>query len=211
MNTRLSTTMLLSSLLMGFMLATAPAMAKLPGAGESIIELWKNEFSNLTVSPSGKYISAILRRDDRNTLVIMDRATGNVIPGKSVKYDKRDRMEVMSGQWIKDEIFAYNTFVDDGQRRPGYRGDIFLLHMDKPLNERVWHWKGTYEKRVSKSGDLIRGSLNVLSILPDEKNNILVSNYPYKRRDGGVRPNIYKMNISTLNFDKVKVGPARGA
>ena len=26
-----------------------------------------------------------------------------------------------------------------------------------------------------------------------------------------MRPNIYKMNISTLNFDKVKVGPARGA
>ena len=209
MKTRLS--MLIPRTLIGLMLVTLPAIAKLPGAGESILELWKNEFSNLTVSPSGKYISAILRRDDRNTLVIMDRATGNVIPGKSVKYDKRDRMEVMGGQWIKDEIFAYNTFIDDGERRPGYSGDLFLLHMDKQLNERVWHWKGTYEKRVSKSGDLIRGSLNVLSNLPDDKDNILVSNYPYKRRDGGVRPNIYKMNISTLNFDKVKVGPARGA
>ena len=133
----------------------------------------------------------------------MDRVTGKQIPGKSVKYDKRDRMEVSGGQWIGDEIFAYNTFVEDGKRRPGYNGDIFLLHMDKNVNERIWHWKGVYAKRVSKSGGIIRGALNIISTLPDDEDNVLVSNRPYLRKDGGVRPIIYKMNISTLNFDKV--------
>ena len=40
---------------------------------KSLIELRKDEFSNIAVSPSGKYISAIMRTDDRNTLVILDR------------------------------------------------------------------------------------------------------------------------------------------
>lgn len=211
MKNRLTAFMLLPSIFIGLILISSSSIAKLPGDGESVLALWKNEFSNLTISPSGKYISTILRSDDRNKLVVMDRATGSPIPGKSVQYDKRDRMEVMAGEWISDEIFAYNTFIDDGKRRPGYSGDIFLLHMNKEVNERIWHWTGNYEKRVSKSGDLIRGGLNILSTLPDDENNILVSNYPYKRSDGGVRPFIYKMNISTLNFDKVKVGPARGA
>ena len=197
--------------LLGVLIIASPTMAALPGAGESIVGLWKPEFSNISVSPSGKYISTIIRQDDRNKLVIMDRATGKPIPGKSVYYDKRDRMEVASGRWIGDEVFAYNTFIDDGKRRPGYNGDIFLLHMDKNVNERLWNWRGVYAKRVSKSGGLIRGNLNIISTLPDDEDNVLVSNSPWQRKDGGVRPIIYKMNISTLNFDKVKVGPARNA
>ena len=178
MKNRSSIFMLLASLL-GLLLVTSPAMAALPGAGESIVGLWKPEFSNLTVSPSGKYISTIMRKHDRNTLVIMDRATGKPIPGKSVYYDKRDRMEVSGGQWIGDEIFAYNTFVEDGKRRPGYNGDIFLLQMDKTVNARIWHWKGVYAKRVSKSGGIIRGALNIISTLPDDEDNVLVSNSPW--------------------------------
>jgi dipeptidyl aminopeptidase/acylaminoacyl peptidase len=211
MKNRLSAFMLLPSILLGLILVASPAIAKLPGAGDTILELRRAEFGNLTVSPSGKYISTILRRDDRNTLVIMDRATGKPIPGKSVKYDKRDRMEVVGGDWLSDEIFYYSVYVDDGEYRPGYNGDIFLLHMDQDVNERVWHWKGAYEKRMKKGGAFILGNLDVISSLPLEDDNILVSVYPWKRQDGGVRPVIYKMNLVNGNFDKLRNGPARGA
>ncbi|MCS5594828.1 MAG: prolyl oligopeptidase family serine peptidase [Porticoccaceae bacterium] len=211
MKTRLSAFIFLPSLLIGLMLVASTALAKLPGEGQSILELRRSEFSNLSVSPSGKYISIVMRRDDRNTLVIMDRATGKLIPGKSVRYDKRDNMEVQGGQWISDEIFYYSVYVDDGKYRPGYNGDIFLLHMNKDVNERVWHWTGSYEKRLKKGGNLIRGNLRIISRLPLDDENVLVSVYPWKRRDGGVRPIIYKMNLFNGNFNKVKVGPARGA
>jgi dipeptidyl aminopeptidase/acylaminoacyl peptidase len=86
---------------------------------------------------------------------------------------------------------------------------MFLLHMDKPVNERIWSWKGNYLK--GRGGEKTFGSLGIISVLPNDKDNILVSISPWKRRDGGVRPIIYEMQLTTGNFKRVTVGPGRGA
>ncbi|MFQ3304467.1 MAG: dipeptidyl aminopeptidase/acylaminoacyl peptidase, partial [Oceanospirillaceae bacterium] len=93
--------------------------------------------------------------------------------------------------------------------RPSGSGDMFLLHMDKPVNERIWSWKGNYLK--GRTGEKTFGSLGIISVLPNDKDNILVSISPWKRRDGGVRPIIYEMQLTTGNFKRVTVGPGRGA
>ena len=185
------------------------AAAKLPDDAQMILDLRRDEFSQVEVSPSGKYISAMLRRDDRNTLVILDRKTGAPIDGKSIRYDEKDNMEVAGGQWLSGDIYVYSVFIEDGKYRPGYGGDMFLLHMDKPVNERIWSWKGNYLK--GRGGEKAFGSLSVISALPNDEDNILVSLYPWKRRDGGVRPVIYRMQLTTGNFSMVTVGPGRGA
>jgi dipeptidyl aminopeptidase/acylaminoacyl peptidase len=174
-----------------------------------ILDLRRSEFSQVEVSPSGNYISAILRRDDRNTLVILDRKTGAPIDGKSIRYDEKDNMEVSGGQWLSGDIYAYRVFIEDGKYRPSGSGDMFLLHMDKPVNERIWSWKGNYLK--GRGGEKTFGSLGIISVLPNDKDNILVSISPWKRRDGGVRPIIYEMQLTTGNFKRVTVGPGRGA
>jgi dipeptidyl aminopeptidase/acylaminoacyl peptidase len=151
----------------------------------------------------------MLRRDDRNTLVILDRKTGAPIDGKSIRYDETDNMEVAGGQWLSGDIYAYRVFIEDGKYRPSGSGDMFLLHMDKPVNERIWSWKGNYLK--GRGGEKTFGSLGIISVLPNDKDNILVSISPWKRRDGGVRPIIYEMQLTTGNFKRVTVGPGRGA
>ena len=183
--------------------------AVLPDGAQLILDLDKSEFSQVEVSPSGKYISAILRRDDRNTLVILDRKTGAAIDGKSIRYDENDNMEVLGGQWLSGDIYAYRVFIEDGKYRPYGSGDMFLLHMEKPVNERIWSWKGNFLK--GRGGEKTFGSLSVISVLPNDKDNILVSISPWKRRDGGVRPVIYKMQLTTGNFNRITVGPGRGA
>ena len=185
------------------------AAAKLPDDAQMILDLRRSEFSQVEVSPSGNYISAILRRDDRNTLVILDRKTGAPIDGKSIRYDETDNMEVAGGQWLSGDIYAYRVFIEDGKYRPSGSGDMFLLHMDKPVNERIWSWKGNYLK--GRGGEKTFGSLGIISVLPNDKDNILVSISPWKRRDGGVRPIIYEMQLTTGNFKRVTVGPGRGA
>ena len=86
---------------------------------------------------------------------------------------------------------------------------MFLLHMDKDVNERVWSSRGNFIK--GRSGDRIAGSLNIISTLQYDQERVLVSVYPWKRRDGGVRPVVYTMQLATGNFRKVTVGPGRGA
>ena len=185
------------------------AAAKLPDGAQIILDAKRSEFSQVEVSPSGKYISAMLRRDDRNTLVILDRKTGAPIDGKSIRYDETDNMEVAGGQWLSGDIYAYRVFIEDGKYRPSGSGDMFLLHMDKPVNERIWSWKGNFLK--GRTGEKTFGSLGIISVLPNDKDNILVSISPWKRRDGGVRPIIYEMQLTTGNFKRVTVGPGRGA
>ena len=185
------------------------AAAKLPDGAQIILDAKRSEFSQVEVSPSGKYISAMLRRDDRNTLVILDRKTGAPIDGKSIRYDEKDNMEVAGGQWLSGDIYAYRVFIEDGKYRPSGSGDMFLLHMDKPVNERIWSWKGNFLK--GRTGEKTFGSLGIISVLPNDKDNILVSVSPWKRRDGGVRPIIYEMQLTTGNFKHVTVGPGRGA
>jgi dipeptidyl aminopeptidase/acylaminoacyl peptidase len=185
------------------------AAAKLPDGAQIILDAKRSEFSQVEVSPSGKYISAMLRRDDRNTLVILDRKTGAPIDGKSIRYDEKDNMEVAGGQWLSGDIYAYRVFIEDGKYRPSGSGDMFLLHMDKPVNERIWSWKGNHLK--GRGGEKTFGSLGIISVLPNDKDNILVSISPWKRRDGGVRPIIYEMQLTTGNFKRVTVGPGRGA
>jgi hypothetical protein len=69
--------------------------------------------------------------------------------------------------------------------------------MEKPVNERIWSWKGNFLK--GRTGEKTFGSLGVVSVLPNDKDNILVSISPWKRRDGGVRAMIYKMGTSMVN------------
>ena len=191
------------------LISVSNAFAALPPDAQMILDLRRSEFSQVEVSPSGKYISAMLRRDDRNTLVILDRKTGAPIDGKSIRYDEKDNMEVAGGQWLSGDIFLYRVFIEDGKYRPGYGGDMFLLHMDKPVNERIWSWKGNFLK--GRGGEKTFGSLGVISVLPNDEGKMLVSLYPWKRRDGGVRPIVYEMQLTTGNFKRVTVGPGRGA
>ena len=60
------------------LISVSNAFAALPPDAQMILDLRRSEFSQVEVSPSGKYISAMLRRDDRNTLVILDRKTGEI-------------------------------------------------------------------------------------------------------------------------------------
>ena len=190
-------------------LFSSSVLTAIPPAAQTILEGLRPEFSSTQVSPSGKYISTILRRDNRNTLVILDRKTGAPIPGKSVRYDKRDFMEVLGGQWLAGDIFAYQVLIEDLKERTGRSSDMFLLHMNKDVNERVWSSGGNFIK--GRSGDRIAGSLNIISTLQYDQERVLVSVYPWKRRDGGVRPVVYTMQLATGNFRKVTVGPGRGA
>ena len=118
-------------------------------------------------------------------------------------------MEVMGGEWLSSDIFQYSVSLEIGDYSPFYTGDLFLLYMDKKINQRIWSYRGNYLK--GRKGDKVFGNLNIVSKLPNDDEHVLVTISPYKRQDGGVRPVIYKMELSSGNFDKITTGPGRAA
>ncbi|MEQ3695791.1 MAG: prolyl oligopeptidase family serine peptidase [Pseudomonadales bacterium] len=201
---------MIRTIALGLLLALASMQvnAELPESFEPLLD--GRDFRNLSVSPTGEYFSVVQKRDGRNTLIILSRET--MQPVQSVRYEESDNIEVSYGYWIDDELYAYAvlTEINEGQR-PQDVGDLFLLDVATGDNERIWYYQGNYEDNARGRGDLIRGGMQVLSSLPDDPNNILVSIMPWEKADGGVRPSIYRLELATGDMKKMVTGPARGA
>ena len=62
-------------------------------------------------------------------------------------------MEVVGGEWLSDDIYRYDVTFERGDYSPFYTGDIFLLYMNKKINQRIWSYRGNYMKgrKVTKS------------------------------------------------------------
>ena len=71
------------------------AVASLPESVKTLLNGY--EFRNVSVSPSGKYISLIMKEDERGTLVILNRSTMQV--EESIRYEDDDNIEVRGGSW----------------------------------------------------------------------------------------------------------------
>ena len=187
--------------------AASNAVASLPESVKTLLNGY--EFRNVSVSPSGKYISLIMKEDERGTLVILNRSTMQV--EESIRYEDDDNIEVSGGSWVSENLYKYRVLTEYSEgRRPGDFGDQFIFNMETRKNTRIWNYRGTYLNKALRSGKKIYGRLDILSYLPEDDSNILVAVSPFKR-DGGVRPMVYKLELSTGDLARVMNGPARGA
>ena len=197
----------LGAVLLTSALAVSNAMAALPESIKTLMDGY--EFRNVSVSPSGKYISLVMKEDERGTLVILNRETMKV--EESIRYEDDDNIEISGGSWVAENIFKYRVLTEYSEgRRPGDFGDQFIFNMETRKNTRIWNYRGTLLNKALRSGKRIYGRLDILSYLPSEDKNILVAVSPFKR-DGGVRPTVYKLELSTGDLTKVMNGPARAA
>ena len=120
---------LLTACVSALLMSLSPAYAALPKSVSTLLD--GAEFSNARISPTGEFISVVMKRDKRRTLIVLDRVTMAPIPGKSVRYEDDDDMEVSGGSWLTDTLFAYAVQTENREdHRPSDNGDLFLLDME---------------------------------------------------------------------------------
>lgn len=159
-----------------------------------------NDYWNVRLSPDGKHISALTRRDERNTLVVLDLET--LKPTASVKYEENKKIEISHAEWINSELLYYTisrefTRLEQDSPSP----DLFVLAADGSRNSRLWSFRGNYEDNSKRRGDLLRGWPNVVSLLPDNKHEILLFIASYERRDGAGKGSMIELDLRNGNFD----------
>lgn len=182
------------------------ATAKIPDSIKTILK--GSEFRNVTVSPTGKYLSLVMKQDDRGTLIFLDRKTGKPV-GQSIRYEEDDGIGVSGGSWVAPGLFKYRVTRDSpAGRRPQDWGDQFLVNVETGKNTRIWTYEGVKTNKIL-GGKRVYGSMDILSYLPDDDNNMLVAIYPWQGRTS--RPEIYKFEFSTSDLTRVMTGPALGA
>ncbi len=176
------------------LLSVAPAQAIDEQRLRAFLE--GSDFWNVRLSPDGEHLAAITKRDDRNTLVILDIDT--LEAKAAVKYEESSDIEISSAEWVSDEIVRYSTTRKIAQyESPFLYPDMFLLSVDGKKNARIWSVSGNYEDNKRGSGDLVRGFPWVVSRLKDEDNELLLFVSSFERRDGAGRGGVYKLELDS--------------
>ena len=157
------------SVLKGMVLSLTLAVTNVNGALPKSVStlLDRAEFTNARVSPTGEYISVVMKKNDRRTLIVLDRKTMAPIEGKSIRYEDDDDMEVSGGSWLTETIFAYRVMTENKEdHRPSDNGDLFLLDMEQELPTHAWNYRGNFTNNTLRKGDLISGYMQPISGLP---------------------------------------------
>ena len=188
------------------LIATASAAAK--SIDDSTLEtlLDPYEYSNVRISPSGKYLSLIQTEGEINTLVILDMAS--MKPLTSVKYGekgKTKKLNVCCTRWINDELLSYGATRKlgtlEGEGRTPY---MFLLAADGSRNDQMWTAYGNYENNSQKRGKLFKGFASVESILEDDDDHIMLTVLSWE-----ARPTLARMRLSNGDMKSIRRLPEK--
>ena len=143
-----------------FLIVLAAVVSKL---SNSILEalLDPYEYSNVRISPSGKYLSLIQTEGEINTLVVLDMAS--MKPLTSVKYGekgKTKKLNVCCTRWINDELLSYGaTRKSSAPSRAKVEHRICSsCCITGSRNDQIWTAYGNYE-RTRRSGGKAKGFL----------------------------------------------------
>lgn len=201
---------MLRSLFVLLLITVSPQLA----AAELPIEYFvrAGDYLDVSLSPSGNRLAARVKVDDRVAVVIIDRASGELVGGVRTPTDN----EIYRVYWVSDErlVFSYaeerhgiDFAVGTGELYAvDYTGkNVELLAGVRASDER----RGT--KLRSKKND--QASFRLINVLEDDKKHVLVVEYPWSP-DGRVwsytgekQPVVSRLNVKTGRKKKLEVLP----
>ena len=162
----------------------------------------RSDYLDIKISPDTKHLAARIRSDETVYMIIMrvsDKAiVGGVRPGQ--------KNEVSSVTWINNERVLY-TFAE---KRSGYEvatptGELFATDIDGKRSVMLAGYRAADAKlgRRIQAKENDRASHELLNILPNDKRNVLVIEYPWTLKGRYLydlrerTPIVSKLNIYT--------------
>jgi dipeptidyl aminopeptidase/acylaminoacyl peptidase len=158
---------------------------------------------DMQISPDGKHLSVIFRKNGTELLGILDRKSRKVLSTFGVKGKKRGVGRV---RWANNERLIYNITESYSSNKTVFEtGELAAVNVDGSKHKLIFGYKAG-EKQVGKRRKVIKsayGSQSIIDMLEDDKENILIAFYPWKESGRFWKYNpdaittIYKLNIYT--------------
>jgi len=146
-------------------------------------------FKNLSMSPDGKYIAAIVPKPYTSNLVIIERATRKPIQAFGFGHKKH----IGKFRWLSNNRVLYTkSYETDDSESKGSYGEIFASNIDGSKKIQLFGYTDEKSKLRSKRG--LRASASILSVLPDDPNHILVKSRKWGN-DSDEPTKLFKINI----------------
>jgi dipeptidyl aminopeptidase/acylaminoacyl peptidase len=146
--------------------ATAPPPVEVYSKPETI------QPYSLKLSPTGQYYALIAPRDDRSSLLIVERATNKVTA--NITPDKGQF--IYEFWWVSgDRVVLTMAEKQGGFSEPFSTGELWGINADGKNNRYLFGYRGKETVGTNiKRGGAVNGSAYVLEPIADEKNSILI-------------------------------------
>ena len=166
-------------------------MAKIPPA-----EFAKQSvYVSAKISPDGKKLAVTLESDGKNRLAVLKIKDFSAIGGLQL----RGNESVGEFNWVNNErIVAKILHYKSWYKEPRYFGELVAVDSNGKNSRMIYGYRaGEMQTGTNlKKKKTIRGWADIISLLPEEEDNILISSTPMS--DGGERiPTVFKLNVNT--------------
>ncbi|MFC4698699.1 alpha/beta fold hydrolase [Glaciecola siphonariae] len=160
-----------------------------------------SEFSSAKISPDGKHLAIIIRKDDKRRLAIVKADTLEPVGGA----DFGGKQQVGAFWWANNERIVMQILQSEPwSEDPSYYGELYAINLDGKLGEIIFGYRGG-EQQVGtklKTKEAVRGFADVVNLLPNDEDHILITVKPWSMA-GLSQKTLHKLNINTGDLSSV--------
>ncbi|WP_088212310.1 alpha/beta hydrolase family protein [Shewanella sp. Shew256] len=146
-----------------------------------------NEYSNVKISPTGKYLSAITSVEGKNVLLVLDAKTKKML--NAIRFPSN--AQVGTYEWANSErIVLAKEYLKGWTDVPQYYGELMAVNADGSRKAYLFGYNSGEQQTGSniKKNTPMRATAFILDPLPDDERYMLVNAIPWN-------------NESNLNFE----------
>ncbi|MEL4282631.1 MULTISPECIES: alpha/beta hydrolase family protein [Shewanella] len=146
-----------------------------------------NEYSNVKISPTGKYLSAITSVEGKNVLLVLDAKTKKML--NAIRFP--NNAQVGTYEWANSErIVLAKEYLKGWTDVPQYYGELMAVNADGSRKAYLFGYNSGEQQTGSniKKNTPMRATAFILDPLPDDERYMLVNAIPWN-------------NESNLNFE----------
>ncbi len=200
------------------MLGAAPSRAdvRIPVATDALIPVEnfvrRAELENVTISPGGQYVAAIVPLEDGSTILyVMERATMKRSAAiKGVTGNVVDRYWWVNGTRLVASIAEKLGGVD----RPQPTGELFAVNADGSGATQLFGYRGAGEtgSRIKRGGEKRLASATVIDLVPGDDRHVLIETIDWAIVGGAARapttpPNVELLDVYNGTTHQISAGP----
>ncbi|MFB2801023.1 alpha/beta hydrolase family protein [Shewanella seohaensis] len=146
-----------------------------------------NEYSNVKISPTGKYLSAITSVEGKNVLLVLDAQTKKLL--NAIRFPSN--AQVGTYEWANSErIVLAKEYLKGWTDVPQYYGELMAVNADGSRKAYLFGYNSGEQQTGSniKKNTPMRATAFILDPLPEDERYMLVNAIPWN-------------NESNLNFE----------
>lgn len=162
------------------------------------------QYQGAKISPDGKHIAMAIVKDGKRKLAIVKSSDFSPVGGA----DFGEKQEVGRYYWANDERIVMQVWVKEPWREaPFFYGELFAVDVDGKRGKIIYgHRAGAMQTGSKlKKKESIYGWADIISLLPDEEDEILISSTPMSATGERI-PTVHRLNINTGRMSPIVAG-----